>query len=306
MLRTIMVPLDGSSFGEWALPRAIAMAERTGATLNLVTVHIPFTLTPIAGVRETGVDLEAAAQRGAEAYLASTASRIAAFSDVSVTTTLRCGMVQATLLEHAAWLGADLIVMTTHGRGQLQRMWLGSVADGVVRHAARPVLLVRPEEGVAPDPGTGKPFEHVMVPLDGSVEAEAILGIAAEMLDLADAECTAVRVVQPPFVPAPYGMLPPPPADDRMLHEMMAAAQAYLDEATDRLRKPGRTVEGRVLMERAVAPALLAEAERCGCDLIALATHGRGPVGRMLIGSVADKIVRGAHTAVLLCRPERP
>lgn len=303
MLRRIMVPLDGSRFGEWALPRAVALARHAGAEIELVSVHVPFTLSATPDGSGFEFVSDEAAQQARQAYVERTAGGITAATGVSVTPTVRCGMVQATLLDHAAATLPDLIVMTTHGRGALQRMWLGSVADGMVRHAMEPILLERPETDAVADPAAGELFHHILVPLDGSAQAEQILPIALDIAGLARAQCTVVRVVEPPFVPPPYGMLPPAPADDRLLAELRARAEDYVATVADRLELPESRLSTRVLVDTLIAPALLAEATREDVDLIALSTHGRGPVGRLLLGSVADKVVRGAHTAVLLYRP---
>ena len=80
------------------------------------------------------------------------------------------------MLDIADETGADLIVMATHGRGGLPRLVLGSFASYVVQHATVPVMLVRPgATGTAPAPA----FDHLLVPLDGSMLAEHALEYAA-------------------------------------------------------------------------------------------------------------------------------
>src|SRR5579862_8520664 len=119
MYRTLLVPLDGSAFGEQALPVALSIACRSDATLNVVQVHVPATrcgdsMSPLAQ------DQKISEQE--RAYLDTTVQLLASFSSVPVTSTLLEGPVVAeTLNGHAVYTKADLIVMTTHGRGPLSR-----------------------------------------------------------------------------------------------------------------------------------------------------------------------------------------
>ncbi len=186
--------------------------------------------------------------------------------------------------------------MTTHGRGPLRRLLLGSVADQVVRRSAAPVLLVRPRE--IPTGPTPEPFvEGVLVPRDGSALAEQALGPALDLARVMEARCTLLRVVE-------SGDAPSPPAPGGIgIFEIPAAweARAYLRQVAGRLREEGVPVQTRVVVARRAAEAIREQA-RDG-DLIALATHGRGGVRRMLLGSVADEVVRGGSAPVLVCRP---
>ena len=143
MIRRILVPLDGSAFGEYALRRAIALARRHDATLDLAHVHEVASLVLMEGVPliDAGVELEGLqSDRG---YLDAMLQRVAALG-VEASATLLDGPTVAALETRAEQLDVDLIVLATHGRGPLSRAWLGSVADGLARHTSRPLLLVRP------------------------------------------------------------------------------------------------------------------------------------------------------------------
>jgi nucleotide-binding universal stress UspA family protein len=291
MIRTIMVPLDGSRFAEWALPRAVAIARAAAAKLELVAVHVPAALSPTPDGSGFDLGWDRSMTRSITDYLVSLRSRISRESGVECGTSVRSGGVREMLLDHAEEVEPDLIAMTTHGRGPLQRMWLGSVADAMVRHARHPVLLVRPQEDEVPDPGAGVLFQRLLVPLDGSARSEAVLPLALELGDLGEAAFDFVRVVILPFAPAtPYGVF---------------ASLGPEDRIAQRSRTAHRHVETCVLIAPDVANSIVAEAARRNADLIALSTHGRGPVGRAMLGSVADKIVRSSPTAVLLHRPEK-
>ncbi len=303
MIRSIMVPLDGSHFAEWALPRAVALARPAGSSIELVSVHVPFALRATPDGSGFTVEMDESAARMLQTYLGETCARIAAVTDGKVTTTVLTGPVRDELIEHAERMNPDLIVMTTHGRGALQRLWLGSVADALVRHARQPVLLVRPEEDAVIDPGAGEVFRNILVPLDGSQNAEAILPTVFELGDPSHAAYTFVQIVQPPYVmSSPYGAFPPPRPDDRLLNDLCVAAEAYLADVAREHAKPQRRITTHVGVDSMVAGAILAEAERSNADLVAIATHGRGAVGRFVLGSIADKVVRGARTATLVHR----
>jgi nucleotide-binding universal stress UspA family protein len=300
MYRTLLVPLDGSRLGEHALPLAASIARRAGAALHLVRVHPP---SPV-GEGIAAFATEKAAWALAKSYLDEVAGRLEAGTGVSATTRVLDGPVAATLHEYATSQIADLVVMSTHGRGPLSRFWLGSVADQLAHCLPMPLLLVRPHDApldLAREPA----LRRLLVGLDGSPRAEAVLGPALGLARLTGATVALLRVVLPPPV---YGMDLPPyaaagaGADLTILEELRHEAEAYLTRVADRLRGEGHAVEARVAVHTHAATALLEEPAQTGCDLIALATHGRRGLPRLFLGSVADKVVRGAEVPVLLHR----
>lgn len=292
MYRRIMVPLDGSPFSERALPLAVALAHRSGAELRLVHILVPFA---------NRVFIEA--EGGDPEYLTGLARRIAEESGVRVEAVRRVGrQAVGELSYYSAEEGIDLIVMATHGWGGLQRAWLGSVTDGLVREARVPVVAFRPgaEEGPRLD---GKAIEEVLIPLDGSAISEAVLSEALR-LGGPDARYTLVRVV-------PVG---PPSAAisgtielayrQELLDALRSGAEQYLADVAARLRAEGREVRTEVLLHPQPARAILDRAAEIGVDLIAMGTHGRSGLGRLALGSVTDKVLRGAEVPVLVLRGE--
>jgi nucleotide-binding universal stress UspA family protein len=305
MYHKLLVPLDGSTFGEWALPAALGIARRAGAQLELVTVDVPPPpLISDAGLLRYDSAWASAARDRALAYLEAVAERISRAAGPTVARTVRSGgKVAELLVEHAARVGADLVVMSTHGHGPLKRAWLGSVADAVARHSPVPVLLVRPEGEDGPDLAHEVLFRNVLVPLDGSAYAEEVLTHAVALGEPAGAGYALLEVVVPPYaVGAPVGTFPPH-FDPALLEAGKEAAAGYLRGVAERLRRRELRVETLVAVEPFTSAAILEEAERLEVDLIALTTHGRGGLGRLMLGSVADKIVRGARVPVLLYRP---
>lgn len=298
MFRTVVVPLDGSPFAEQALPNALGIVRRAGATLDLVHVHVLYALPdPACGRYSFVPKLDNEHRRQEQLYLEGTAKWLSAVSPVPWTAAVVSGLDTDGILQRVQDDKADLIVMTTHGRGPLGRFFLGGVADELIRKAAVPVLLVRPRDpvpGIMPEPL----LEHVLVPLDGSSLAERVLGSALEFLRLWEGRCTLLRVIEA----SPAATLERPNRL-RPLEQEQEAARAYLEKIAGRLREEGMGVQTRIVVAPHAAPAILEQAQTQRCDFIALATHGRGGLRRMLLGSVADKVIRGASTPVLVYRP---
>jgi nucleotide-binding universal stress UspA family protein len=287
MYRTILVPLDGSKLAEQALPLALSIARRAHANLKLVRVHRP-------GAQLTPGNRKAVTQ-GEQNYL----TAMAAAAGMPAETALLDGPVASTLCKHAQEVRASLMVMTTHGRGPLSRFWLGSTTDDLVRHTPVPLLVFRPH----PDkpPAADFAFHRILVPLDGSDVAEEAIGPAAEMARIMGARLTFLRVVEPVPLVAPDGLVyTPATLDTSLMDELNDQAQKYVDHAAARWQGEGLTVETRVIVNDLPAAAVLEAA--AGHDLIAVATHGRSRMARLFLGSVADKVVRGAACPVLVVR----
>jgi nucleotide-binding universal stress UspA family protein len=297
MYHSLLVPLDGSAFGEQALPLALGIARRAGAALQVVQVHVPYALmyadsmSPLADVRE------AKYREQERAYLDAVVKRLGVVTGVPVTSALLEGPVPAAVLaEYAVSARADLVVMTTHGRGPLTRAWLGSVADELIRLAPAPVLLVRPREA-APGLAQEPVLRHILIPLDGAPLAERILEPAVELGNLMQADYTLLRVVAAgPVGPGPAEECKPP------IEQLRVEALAYLRHVAEGLQGRGLPIRTQVAVGHHPAVAILDEAQARAVDLIALETHGRRGLRRLVLGSVADKVVRGACTPVLVHR----
>jgi nucleotide-binding universal stress UspA family protein len=284
VFRTLMVPLDRSPFAEQALPLALSIARRAGARLDLVSAQVLYALTddPNYGRLpfDPGADVECRKQE--QLYLDATAKELVSVHSVPTTTAVIDGLPADGLLERSGHDRADLIVMTTHGRGQVSRLFLGSVADELIRRSRVPLLLVRPvaeAASFAADPV----FENILIPLDGSALAEQVLPPALELARLMEARVTLLRVVEYPSA--------------------HAEAEAYLEPLARPARQQGLRVRTRVMVAAHAAEAILTEGEALTLNLIALATRGRGGLRRMLLGSVADKVIRGAVAPVLVYHP---
>ena len=303
MFKRLLVPLDGSRFAEVAAPVGVSLAARSGGEVRFVVVHEP-ALRGIPGpdgaVPMVEDDRE---RRTAEAsYLAEIVDRSESRPPVTLSTALIDGLAATALTEEANTWRADLVVMASHGRGPLSRWWLGSVADYLIRHVHVPILLLRPRDGVD-WPATDLHLRTILVPLDQSVSGEAILEPVIAFAKLFDAKVELVHVVEPVIglqpTAFPYPLPPNVELDDRDRTE----AQVYLDRVAERVRASGVGVVAKVTFGPSIATGLLELAEEDHCDMVALATHGAGGLKRALVGSVADKVIRGLHKPVLILRP---
>ena len=300
--RSILVPLDGSQFGEHALPHALSLARRAGARLELVHVHVPGSLYDLPDSHvAVPEDEDRHATELARAYLDGVARRVKAASGGEVAATILRGHVGDSLCDHVANSRPDLVVLTTHGRGPLSRFWLGSVTTDLIQRAAAPLLLVRPAEG-SPDLSSDPAPRRILVPLDGSRFAEHVLPMAVAVGELCGSEYRLLRVVPPVRMGGWDGTRKPPEGVRTVAEQLEADARRYLNGLA--AHAPGLgAARVHVAVTWPPAGAILDDAAAGDIDLIAMETRGHGGIARLLLGSVADKVVRGATVPVLLRRP---
>jgi nucleotide-binding universal stress UspA family protein len=217
------------------------------------------------------------------------------------------GEVVETICSRIGDTQADLIVMTSHGRTGLSRAWLGSVADGIVHHATIPVLMLRPIEGKARLLAAHHLFKRILVPLDGSAPSAEVLSAAASLARCSKAIVSLLRVVQPvPLISldagVPYASMAAI-VDDPATKLLVNDAEEQLGDVARQLREQtGVDVDAHAILEPRVASAILDFARAHDADVIAMSTHGRG-LSRFLLGSIADKVLRGSGTPVLIYHP---
>jgi nucleotide-binding universal stress UspA family protein len=284
LFKRILVPLDGSSFGETALRPARELARRAGGELRLLSVHEPDWFP-------TERALTPGFQKWREDYLAQVGRGI---REVPLSIAVRTGKAERLILDEAASWGADVIVMSTHGRGAVSRFWLGSVADHCLRHSRTPLMLVRARPSEI-DRG-GAPFApgRLVVPLDGSELAERALPIAVEAAETFGARLSLIRVLH---ARALRVAIPIDPSEQERteLGQARAEAARYLDALATRLASRGLSVGFDVVESEHPAPAII---EHAAGDLVVMATHAQ-TAKRAALGSVTDKVVRGTRGSVL-------
>lgn len=311
MTTTVLVPVDGTEKDERALPAAMALADLTDAALHLIRVLPPPDRTLVARAEALGIpDVMHEERRSAEEQVRATAGRLAADTGRRVTAEVVDGPdVAHTLLRRASERHADLVVMATRAAGALGRAVRGSVADRVVRESPRPVVLVPP----GADDTRGKHIElrRVLVPLDGSALSLRVIDHLLSLPHGADLAYVLLEVVRPGFARVVAT------ADTAAWAANMATAEANLAAAdapdaraaaeqrlkavAERLRAQGvKVVEVRVTEAADPAASIAAAVRRELADFIAMSTHGSSGFKRLVLGSVAERVVRESDVPVLL------
>jgi nucleotide-binding universal stress UspA family protein len=221
----------------------------------------------------------------------------------SVTTMVRFGDPAQEIAELARFANIDIVAMATHGQTGLRHLLLGSVAEQVLRDLTIPVLLIRPTDRTEDHESTQPAHRRLtaLVPLDGSTIAEQALECATELASsigarvvLAAVEPTVGDVSLAEVGVVPYWVM----AD----HEAaLLRLNQYLKQTAARLTSMGLTVETR-LAEGNPAEEILRISAAEHADLIVMTTRGRSGMERLLLGSVAAKVLQSADIPVLLAR----
>jgi nucleotide-binding universal stress UspA family protein len=292
--------VDGTPFGEHALPLAAAIATRAGAVLRVVQV---FSSRDAAG---EGFRLLADPRwvcnqrREREEYLGGLVRRLTRAHSLPITGAVLDGLdVPEVVCEATA--AADLVVMATRDRGSWARFWWGSVTAAVARKARCPLLLVRGRDD-PPDLAAARLPTDILVPLDGTPRGEESIRPAVALGSPAGVTYDLLHVIS---AWAFTGSTSHPSGGLMPLRGEMSKADArfYLDGAVARLARHGIAAVGSVVIDdRPVAEAIVGYAERTGAELIALTTRGRGPLSRLFRGSVAEEVACRTSLPVLLTR----
>ena len=293
MYRHILVPVDGSKLGERALVLAVPLADQHNATLTLLSVHEPIADIILGGgapVRDPALDHTW--RQDHRDYLDKLAKRVGRRASSPVKTAFVDGRIVPSIAKYAAEHAVDLIVMCTHGRGGFQRFWLGSVADGLARTSSVPLLLARGGRSPGTRLETDGLFRRIMVPLDGSDRSETALKTVKALVGKDRAAITLAHVIHPMSAAAVANLAPRPEYDPQFSYLAPLAAQH---------RSPTITIDHDMRTSANVVKALLEIADAHDAELIAITSQGMGGLQRMIVGSVADKLIRTARVPVLLC-----
>ncbi|HEY8852638.1 MAG TPA: universal stress protein [Gemmatimonadaceae bacterium] len=303
MHKVIMAPTEGSEKEMAAISVAVKLAQRFDADLHLVRAEAPPLVIetvgspPVLAITEQTLLAERLARlRKLEAL----GNEYRAVGKVRVMTALMDGPITSTLADYATQHQVDLTVMSSHSRGGLKRITLGSVTDYLIRNTSIPVLVVRPPTsliGATPE----QALSRIVVPLDGSELAEQVLPEVAALASRFGSTISLLHVLTPETYSQKQIMQPALPWWDAD----MALANSYLDEAASDLTGQGLTVSKDVVLSDDITSAILDYAARTKADLVALATRGKGGVSRLVFGSVADEITRRSATSLLVFHPKR-
>ncbi len=299
MRQPLLVPLDGSDHAEAVLPWAVRLARVRDWQIYLVQAARLPTL-PSSGMLGEEMSPELYEQilnaetEGATAYLNEVRQRlIGEVPDIQIV--VRAGTAEEVILDLADELGVAAIAMASHVHSGLMRVLLGSVAERIIHHATVPVLVVR---ATSDHPAPAPALDRILVPLDGSTLAERALDLAGELV--ADGgTLILVRADQPveQVVPQSEGMVL---FEDReATAEAVSLDQDYLKRIAAERSRPGLTIVTVTTLDDA-PDAILKAAPEQQANLIVMSTHGHTGPMRMILGSVADRVVRHAEVPVLL------
>jgi nucleotide-binding universal stress UspA family protein len=298
-----MAPTEGSDSERAAISVAVKLAQRFDADLRLVRVEAaPLVIEtvprpPVLEITEQTLrDERQARLRKLEAL----GAEYRALGDIQVITSLEDGPVAPTLRNYAKRFNVDLIVMSSHSRGGLKRITLGSVTDYLIRNTNIPVLVVKPPAsfiGATPE----ETASRIVVPLDGSALAEQILPEVAALALRLNATVSLLQVLTPISYSQKQILQPGLPWWDADI----AIADSYLARAASYLMEEGVAVNKDVVLSEDVATAILDYAARARADLLAIATSGSGGMSRFVFGTVADEVTRKSPTSLLVFHPKR-
>jgi len=308
MYKNMLVPVDGSKLAESAFTYAKELAGRLDTDVTLLHVVDPRDSESLP-MHQAYVNhsAEIVKRRVSEVQ-----KRLGKKQTPRVSGEVAVGYVAEEILRYAREKGADLIVMSTHGRSGMWRWVLGSVADKVLRASPVPVLLVRSE---AADKGGFEKWTDltIVVPLDGSPLAESVLPHVQALAQQAGTDMlnvVLVRVCEPP----PMAVVPGPEMTiafdwQKLMDENWASCKRitkeYLTGVENHLKQTGLQVRSEAIeqLKASVAEEIVEYANKIPFSLIVMATCGRSGISRWAYGSVAQKVLTGSSSPILLVRP---
>jgi nucleotide-binding universal stress UspA family protein len=252
-------------------------------------------LSVVHAPEHSGKEATEKAEMGAHRYLEGRAEH-ARSQGISVSTLVKPGIPAEQILSAATELKADMIAMATHRESVIARGILGSVTDAVLRNAEIPVLAINPDSARI----TQKSPSTVIVPLDGSKLSETAVPVALDIAEAAGARLIFIRTVYLPAfaVSGPgaeyYGV-------DYGISAERTAATEYLSQFAAQAETRGLKADVHAALGNA-AGRILEDTGNVPDAMIVMCSHGRTGFKRMLLGSVADKVVRASHHPVLVLK----
>jgi nucleotide-binding universal stress UspA family protein len=295
MFQRILVPLDGSPLAERALAPATMLAKRFDAGLLLVRAIL---VRVFPGADPGPAQLEAL--QHAERYLDGIARPIKE-QGISVRTAIPYDPPAIGIADQAEFRHVDLIVMSTHGRKWPDTLLHPSVTLGVLEHTAAPILALK---GSDEDPAQlprfmTNPDAPILVPLDGSLLAESALPLAEALSKTFGNPLLLVRTVEQPRIASVS--IDNPAIITKVEEWAIQETQSYLQRKLHEVRSRGV----RATTESSVGgPAWFIDecVQAHSAGLVVMASHGRSGLGRFLLGSVAQTVLRESNVPVVMVR----
>ena len=299
MYGKILVPLDGSNLSESVLPYVRALAQALKIQVELLHAIDPEVISalvdPSSGRYADVVEVDMR-RKGLE-YLEPVAGSFPEARAVSCSTVV--DKPAAAIVQIAAANPATLVAMATHGRSGIQRWLLGSVANTVIHMTTRPLLLLRSAQRL--ERRSVALLKKVIVPLDGSALAEQVLPHVVALVTKINME---VLLLQAYGLPSSvrHGSDGYVPNLGQLVKRMKEDAQAYLDRVRGGPQLKGLSKISTLALEGEAAGHIIDIARKTPHSLVAMCTHGRSGMARVLLGSVTDRVVRHSGNPVLVIR----
>ncbi len=304
MYARILVPVDGSSLSEQVLPYVQQLGLGLSIPVTLMTVVEPSPASIGLHLGSSSQEQDTVRHRAdhAVAYVNSLADAFRS-DGVTVSTVTPSGSPAQEIIQEAAREADTLIAMSGHGRSGVARWWIGSVADRVLHTTDAPLLIIRFHEGEGNSHAEG--FSRVVVPVDGSPLAEEILPHVTLITKALGLAIDLVRVV--PTWNEYLAMAAPPEnyssaSFDEVSRYNTEEATQYLDRLKEDLLQQGVGSVETHCVRGDPASSIIDVASETPDRLVAMTTHGRSGVGRWVLGSVADRVVRNSGDPVLVVR----
>jgi nucleotide-binding universal stress UspA family protein len=302
MYKKILVPLDGSPSAENVLPYARALAKRLALPVDLLEV-VDFTELARSVSAADGLFLDRLAKdeaRGSGVYLTGISQ---SFSGIAARCLVKQGRAADIIVEIAAAEKDTLIMMATHGRSGLNRFFLGSVTEKVLRATSSPLLVVRAKEKAVA--GGEAIFKSLVVPLDGSELAESVMPSVVALAKQLDLEVILFRAYAVPYGAYSTGEGFYDPVNlEAFLARLRQETIDYLEGKTAELKRQGLAQVSYVAKEGMSADEIIKFARATPDNLIAMCSHGYSGVKRWVLGSVTETVVRHAGDPVLVLRAQ--
>ncbi len=310
MYTRILAPLDGSATSEQVLPYTRALATSLSLPVTLLyavepeEITIPRILNPSLHMEEM-VDHRIRHARNYADPIAEGLKR----AGIRVDLEFPQAEPATAIVEEAGKDPGTLITMSSHGRSGLARWWMGSVTDKVLHLTDNPMVVIR---AVAqPQRAPENKFERIIVPVDGSDLAEEILPhvvfLASTMglvVDLVQANPSRDEYYRSMSI-GPNEVARATPTYESYIEAVDAESAAYLADLKSRLTQQGLPTVEVQLLHGPAAETISDLATATSNSLVAMTTHGRSGVGRLVLGSVAERVVRQSGDPVLLVRGGR-
>jgi nucleotide-binding universal stress UspA family protein len=282
---------------------AAHIARGSDATLRLVYIRNSEDVRRLEGRTSVDAALLIRSSMYPQAYLEQVRQRLAAGSCLTITVDVLNGPDAHENATRPDITDMDLVVLANHRHNGPVRFRLGDITDVLVNWRLAPILVLR-SASEAPDEEPERAFRRMLLPLDGSALAEQILVPAVALGNVMGSEYTLLHLVEPSSFVSGLSVANTSRHADVAIERALAEAQDYLDGVALLMRAEGLQVQTQVAVARDVRSAIRQAAREHEIDAIAMTTHARGGLNRLLLGSVAVQILRDNHVPVLLYRPQ--